>query len=241
MAEIQPEELSGHESRAARLVAARPTAVDDERRECGRLVAVELGLPADPGAAGVEPALVAEDPAAHVPDSRRGHLVRERDQLCGGQRGIAVPLEDEIPQPGRPALVPFAEHVGLDAEGRAEGAQRGVGGCELLVRRGAESAGGVLGEQRAAGAEVENDRARLRRAHVPGVQRPREQLLEGVARPGLSGRDEEERDDCHHCCGEAEMHGFPFFKRLSKRQAGWVGLRSKMGRATHSRARFAAR
>ena len=51
-----------------RLVPSRPAAVDDERRERRRLVEVELGLPAESGAARVEPALVAEDPAAHVPD-----------------------------------------------------------------------------------------------------------------------------------------------------------------------------
>jgi hypothetical protein len=137
--------------------------------------------------------------------------------------------------------VPVAENVGLDAEGRPERHQRGIRGRELLVRGGPEGAGRVLGEKGAACAEIEHDRACLGRAHVPRVQRPGEQLLERVARPGLSGRDEEERDDCHYCCAEPETHGFPFFKRLSKRQVGWVALLSKMGRATHSRARFAVR
>jgi hypothetical protein len=73
------------------------------------------------------------------------------------------------------------------------------------------------------------------------VQRARQLLLERVARPGLSGRDEEECDDCNDCCAEAETHGFPFFKRFSKRQAAWVGPLSKMGQTTHSGGRFALR
>ena len=176
-----------------------------------------------------------------MPDPRRGHLLRERDELRGGQSGVAVPLEHEVALPGRPALLPVAEHVGLDAEGRPERAQRRIRGRELLVRRGPERAVGVLREERTARGEVEDDGARLSRAHVPGVQRPCELLLERVARPGLRGRDEEERGDCHNCCAEAERHGFPFFKRLSKRQGAWVGPRWKMGRATHSRGRSAAR
>src|SRR5262249_4136192 len=198
-------------------------------------------LPADARAACVEPALVAEDPAAHVPDSRRSHLVRERDELRGRQGRIAVPLEHEVSLPRGAALVALAEHVGLEAKARVERAERGIRGRELLVRRGAEWPARVLREDRAAGAEIKDDRARLRRAHVPRAERARELLLERVAGPGLGGRDEEERDKCHHCCAEAETHGFPFFNSFSKRQAAWVGPFSKMGRATHSRARFPAR
>ena len=83
-------------AREPRLVPSRPAAVDDERRERRRLVEVERRLPADPGAAGVEPALVSEDPAAHVPDPGRGHLARERVELGEGQRGVPIALEHEV-------------------------------------------------------------------------------------------------------------------------------------------------
>ena len=98
----------------------------------------------------------------------------------------------------------------------------------------------VVGEERAAGLQVEDDRARPAGAHVPRVQGSRKVRLERAARPRLCGRDEAERDNCHCRCGETERHGLPFFKQDGKRQVGWVARFWKMGRAAHSDSRLAA-
>ena len=234
------QDLRRHQRGPSRLVPSRPATIDDERREGRRLVEVEVGLPAEPGAARVEPALVAENPAGHVLDPDRRHLARERVDLGERERGISVSLEHEVPLPGRSALLPLAEHVGLYSERGAERAERRVRRGELLVRRGPERQPRVVGEERAAGLQVENDRARPAGAHVPRVQGSRKVRLERAARPRLCGRDEEERDNCHRSCGETERHGLPFFKQDGKRQVGWVARFWKMGRAAHSGSRLAA-
>src|SRR5437899_13105272 len=101
------QELRRQHSRARRLGPSGPAAMDDESRERRRLVEVELRLPPEPRTARVEPALVAEDPAAHVLDPVRSDLACELVDLGGGQRRISVALEHEVPLPGRSALLPL--------------------------------------------------------------------------------------------------------------------------------------
>src|SRR5207248_1466615 len=52
-AQVEPEELGGHERRLRALVASGPAAVDDQGRESGGLVEEELGFPAGAGSARV--------------------------------------------------------------------------------------------------------------------------------------------------------------------------------------------
>ena len=240
-AQVEAEQPRGDECGARRLVAPCPPPVDDQRRERGRLVQVELGLPAETRAARVEPALVAEDPAAHVPDSRRGHLPRERAEPCGRQRRIAVPLEHEVPLPRRSALPSFAEHVGFDAERGPERGQGRIRRGELLVRRGAEREPCVVREERAAGAEVEDDRARARRAHVRCVQRPASRWGNAPLEPACAAGTRRNAMIAAAATARRRDTAFPFFKREAKRQAAWVDPPAKMGRAAHSRGRGAVR
>ena len=196
---------------------------------------VERRLPAEPGAARVEPALVAEDPAGHVPDPGRRHLARERVELGERERGIAVALEHEVALPGRSALLALAEHVGLDSERGAERGQRRVRRGELLVRRRPERQPRVVGEERAAGLQVEDDRARPAGADVPRVQAlaqgaPGTRCETPPARPGRA------KNATIATAVAARRRGtvFLFFKRDAKRQVGWVDRLRKMGRAAHS-------
>jgi hypothetical protein len=138
-----------------------------------------------------------------VPDPRRGNLAGERADLGGREARIAVSLQHEVPSPRRADLRAVAEHVRLDAERRSERGERCVGRGELLVRRRPESEARVLREERLAGAEVEDDGARLGRAHVARVQRPGELVLQCVTRSRLGGWHEEESDDCRYHGGNS--------------------------------------
>ena len=117
-------------------------------------------------------------------------------------------LEDEASVPDGSLLRALAEDVRLEAERGAEHRQRRKRHRELLRRGGREGDGGVLGEHRLPGRELDGQGAGLARPDMRNTERVGEAPLErgiasGLRRPGSDERERgEERDD-----GGRETHG----------------------------------
>ncbi len=132
--------------------------VDRQRRQRRRLVDVVRRLPTGPGTAGVEEGLVAEDAAGHVAEAAGVQLHREPAQVAGGERRVAVALEDQVAVPDAVDQLAVAEHGRLDPVGRPERDQGGVADGELLVRGRRECQRPAPLEQALAGTQVDGDR-----------------------------------------------------------------------------------
>jgi hypothetical protein len=194
-----PEERGGRERRRARHAAAVHGALGDERRERRALDGGVRRLPARARADTVVPRLVGEHGAGHEADPPGAHLPREVVEVGDRERRVAEPLQDERAAPGRPLEAPDAAHLGAQAVGRPEPAQRRVDDGHLRRRGGEERQRRVAGEDDLAGAQV--DRERGAAARVEG--RRRERCLEPpdelrgrvAARGGIrrQGRDQRER------------------------------------------------
>jgi hypothetical protein len=213
------EEQRGCGRGIARRAAVIAAAVDGERRQRWALVDVEPRLPARAGAARVEERLVAEDAARDAADARGPHLPRQRREVSAGERGVAVADQDEAPAPDRSVLLAAAEHVGLEAERRAEGDQRRVGDRELLVRGGHEREVPVLREQRLAGHEVDRDGAGARLRDVRHGKRTGQPLRK--RRVACAGRSREHEGHEHDDRQAAAGHPQHCSDGRERRQA-WV-------------------
>ncbi len=193
-------------------------AVDDERRERGRLDAGEGGEPAGCDALVVEGGGVAGDPARHAPDPLAPEDPGEALQIGRCERRVAEPLDDELSLPRVPDPVALAEHLGREPVLGAELDQRPVGDRELLVRGGLERDVRVAGEDDLAARQRHDHRRRRSRDDAVDPERVGEAGVQAAcsgARYCTSKDSGQGQDSCgdeertHHQIGFCRMRRSP--------------------------------
>ena len=153
--------------------------------------------------------------------ARRARAVRH-------QRGISEPLQVQISLPRLPDELAAAQNLGREAVGRSERAKRCEGDRQLLVRRGRERGIGVSLEDDRPGAEVDGDRAGVRRREGRHLERMGEARRQWEARSGNGRRGEQQHggengDEDAHLRGQCDrVGGAPPAYVGSARPRRWV-------------------